>query len=263
MASATRAARALSPYRGDGPRTHFVSNVDGADLADTLAPLDLARTLFIVSSKTFTTLETLTNARSALAWFKAQGGSDVARHFVALTAQPQLAAEWGRHGITVNALCPGFFPSKMTRATLDKDGAFLVAGTPTGLANALRRIDSAVKQIPMDADPATAHMFIIKPGMIRGLASLFSTHPPTERRIEALQALLVLCSALTVHALHGTSYAKPAHVLAGATSLDMSDWWEATGDAYLGRGFPHPGILRRSFGMRRNVWRWHAGRRNL
>ena len=59
------AARALSPWRGQGPRTHFVANVDGADLADTLAPLDLSRTLFIVSSKTFTTQETMTNAASA------------------------------------------------------------------------------------------------------------------------------------------------------------------------------------------------------
>jgi len=57
------AARALSPWRGQGPRTHFVANVDGADLADTLAPLDLSRTLFIVSSKTFTTQETMTKRR--------------------------------------------------------------------------------------------------------------------------------------------------------------------------------------------------------
>ena len=61
------AARALSPFRGEGPRMHFVSNVDGADIADTLNSLDPARTLFIVSSKTFTTQETMTNAASARA----------------------------------------------------------------------------------------------------------------------------------------------------------------------------------------------------
>ena len=61
------AARALSPYRGAGPRTHFVANVDGADLSDTLEPLDLSRTLFIVSSKAFTTQETMANAASARA----------------------------------------------------------------------------------------------------------------------------------------------------------------------------------------------------
>ena len=61
------ATRALAPWH-DGPRVHFVSNVDGADLADTLKPLDPARTLVIVASKSFTTQETMTNARSARAW---------------------------------------------------------------------------------------------------------------------------------------------------------------------------------------------------
>ncbi|HAW48524.1 MAG TPA: glucose-6-phosphate isomerase, partial [Roseovarius sp.] len=61
------ATRALSPYH-DGPRCHFVSNVDGADIADTLQGLDPARTLFIVASKTFTTVETMTNAATARDW---------------------------------------------------------------------------------------------------------------------------------------------------------------------------------------------------
>ncbi len=61
------AARALSPD-GDGPRLHFVSNVDGAHFADVSAGLDPARTLVIISSKTFTTLETLANARLAREW---------------------------------------------------------------------------------------------------------------------------------------------------------------------------------------------------
>ncbi len=59
------AARALSPFLAPHLDLHFVANVDGADLADTLKRVDLARTLFIVSSKTFTTLETMTNARAA------------------------------------------------------------------------------------------------------------------------------------------------------------------------------------------------------
>lgn len=53
--------------------------------------------------------------------------------------------------------------------------------------------------------------------------------------VEALQELLVLCTALTTHALHGTAHAKPAQALADAAGLDMADWWEATGDTYLGR----------------------------
>ena len=65
-------------------------------------------------------------------------------------------------------------------------GGAQIAGSPHGLANALRKLESASKQIPMDANPATAHMFIIKPFSISGVLSLFSTHPPTEKRIAAL-----------------------------------------------------------------------------
>ena len=65
------ATAALAPYH-DGPRTHFVANVDGAHLADTLRTLDPARTLIIVASKTFTTTETMTNAASARRWIAQQ-----------------------------------------------------------------------------------------------------------------------------------------------------------------------------------------------
>ena len=65
-------------------------------------------------------------------------------------------------------------------------GGASIAGSPHGLVSALRKIESASKAIPMDANPATAHMFIIKPFSMGGLGSLFSTHPPTEKRIEAL-----------------------------------------------------------------------------
>ena len=75
--------------------------------------------------------------------------------------------------------------SRQREFAADRGGAD-IAGTPTGLANALRRIDSAVRQIPMDADPATAHMFIMAPFSGGGVMSLFSTHPPTEARVRAL-----------------------------------------------------------------------------
>ncbi|MGB0695620.1 MAG: glucose-6-phosphate isomerase [Rhodospirillaceae bacterium] len=74
--------RALRPYH-DGPRLHFVSNVDGAHMADTLAPLDPARTLIIVASKTFTTIETITNADSAWSWLVGALGEDKAGQHVA------------------------------------------------------------------------------------------------------------------------------------------------------------------------------------
>jgi glucose-6-phosphate isomerase len=88
---------ALRPYWKEGMRAHFVSNVDGAHLAETIEHLDPARTLFIVASKTFTTLETLTNARSARAWLVGQLGSEdaVAKHFVAVSTNHRAVAEFG------------------------------------------------------------------------------------------------------------------------------------------------------------------------
>ena len=65
-------------------------------------------------------------------------------------------------------------------------GGARIAGSPYGLADALRKIEAAVKRVPLDANPATAHMFIVKPFSGQGLMSLFSTHPPTEERIQAL-----------------------------------------------------------------------------
>jgi heat shock protein HtpX len=65
-------------------------------------------------------------------------------------------------------------------------GGSAIAGGPTGLVSALRKIEIGSKQIPLDANPATAHMFIIKPFSASNLLGLFSTHPPTADRIEAL-----------------------------------------------------------------------------
>jgi heat shock protein HtpX len=68
-------------------------------------------------------------------------------------------------------------------------GGAAIAGSPNGLVKALRKIEGASRVVPIDANPATAHMFIIKPFSLGGMLSLFSTHPPTERRIQALLQL--------------------------------------------------------------------------
>src|SRR6188472_1948931 len=65
-------------------------------------------------------------------------------------------------------------------------GAARITGNPHALADALRKIDAIAKRVPLDANPATAHMFIVKPFSGGGLTSLFSSHPPTEARIRAL-----------------------------------------------------------------------------
>jgi glucose-6-phosphate isomerase len=89
------AALALAPYH-DGPRTHFVSNVDGAHIHDTLKTLDPASTLFIVASKTFTTIETMTNAETARGWVrKALGDKAVGDHFAAVSTALDKVAAFG------------------------------------------------------------------------------------------------------------------------------------------------------------------------
>ncbi|MBH1986684.1 MAG: glucose-6-phosphate isomerase [Burkholderiales bacterium] len=88
-------AAALSTWVHPGLRLHFISNVDGQELASVLPALHPDHTLFVVASKTFTTQETLANARAARQWFLDAGGRDVARHFVAVSADPRRAADFG------------------------------------------------------------------------------------------------------------------------------------------------------------------------
>jgi heat shock protein HtpX len=79
--------------------------------------------------------------------------------------------------------------SRSREFVADRTGAKIV-GSPVGLAHALKRIEAGVKQIPMDANPATAHMFILSPLSGRGgLRTLFSTHPPTQDRVDALMRM--------------------------------------------------------------------------
>jgi glucose-6-phosphate isomerase len=87
------ATSALAPYH-DGPRCHFVANVDGADIADTLQGLDPARTLFLIASKTFTTIETMTNAATASDWLRAHG-RDPGAQMAAISSATARTAQWG------------------------------------------------------------------------------------------------------------------------------------------------------------------------
>jgi len=88
---------ALRPYQSDDLRVHFVSNVDGTHLADTVRSLDPATTLFVVASKTFTTMETMTNATSARSWLVEALGDEsaVGRHFVAVSTNEAKVTEFG------------------------------------------------------------------------------------------------------------------------------------------------------------------------
>jgi len=88
---------ALAPYQHERIRSHFVSNVDPSDLSQVLERVDPNTTLFLVASKTFTTQETMANARSARAWFVERTGDEAAvgRHFVAISTNAEAVAAFG------------------------------------------------------------------------------------------------------------------------------------------------------------------------
>lgn len=88
---------ALKHYSDNSVNVHYVSNVDGAQIVEILRPLDPEKVLFIVSSKTFTTTETMTNARTAIKWLTASSFDEgaVAKHFVAVTANKENAMSFG------------------------------------------------------------------------------------------------------------------------------------------------------------------------
>jgi glucose-6-phosphate isomerase len=86
---------ALAEFATLPKRIHFVSNVDGQELAGVLAQCKPESTLFLIASKTFTTTETMTNAHSAKAWFEAQGGVEIDQHFAALTTNVAAANAFG------------------------------------------------------------------------------------------------------------------------------------------------------------------------
>ena len=144
------ATLALAPYH-DGPRAHFVSNVDGAHIHDTLAPLDPQRTLVIVASKTFTTIETMTNARTAQAWMQAtlgrvrrqplRRGLDGARQDLGLRHRPR----------------PGLRLLGLGRRPLLGLGRGRPAGDDRGRPEALRRVpDRRARDGPALPDRAAA-----------------------------------------------------------------------------------------------------------
>ena len=88
---------ALKPYWKEGLRVFFVSNIDGTHIAETLKKLSPETTLFLIASKTFTTLETMTNANTAKKWFLDNGGSekDIAKHFAALSTNAKAVTDFG------------------------------------------------------------------------------------------------------------------------------------------------------------------------
>lgn len=88
---------ALKPYWVEGMQAHFVSNIDGTHIVETFKQITPDETLFLIASKTFTTLETMTNAHTARSWFLENGGTekDIAKHFAALSTNKEEVEKFG------------------------------------------------------------------------------------------------------------------------------------------------------------------------
>jgi glucose-6-phosphate isomerase len=146
------ATRALEAYRHRQISCRFVSNIDGADLTEAIADLDPAETLFIVASKTFTTIETITNARTAREWLTgALGDGAVGQHFVALSTNAARVAEFGID--TANMF--GFWDWVGGRYSVDSaiGLSLMIAIGPDAFAELLdgfRRIDDHFRTAPLE-----------------------------------------------------------------------------------------------------------------
>ena len=144
---------ALKPYWIEGREVYFVSNIDGTHLAEVLKTVDPETTLFLVASKTFTTQETMTNARSARQWFYDNGGTeaDVAKHFVALSTNIDGAQDFGIDEDNIF----GFWDWVGGRYSLSSSIGLSIALTVgwdnfTGLLDGLHSMDEHFRHAPLE-----------------------------------------------------------------------------------------------------------------
>jgi heat shock protein HtpX len=159
--------RILSEDELDGVIAHELAHVKHRDILISSVAATLAATIMMV-------------ARFAMFFGGGHRDDERGSNPVALLATMLLAP--------IAAMLIQSAISRSREFAADAGGA-AIAGGPHGLVKALRKIEGASRAVPMDANPATAHMFIIKPFSLSGAMSLFSTHPPTEKRVEALMRL--------------------------------------------------------------------------
>jgi heat shock protein HtpX len=154
----------LSPDELEGVMAHELGHVKNRDI--------------LISSVAATIAATITMAaRMAMFMGGSRDDRDGGSNPIALLAMLILAP--------IAAFVVQMMISRSREFVADATGA-QIAGSPYGLANALRKIEAVSKQVPLDANPATSHMFIIKPFSGGGIMALFSSHPKTEDRIRAL-----------------------------------------------------------------------------
>jgi heat shock protein HtpX len=155
--------QALSESELEGVMAHELAHVKNRDI--------------LISTIAATIAAAITMLARSLMFFGGSRDDDGRSNPLALLAMLILAP--------LAALLIQMWISRTREFSADAGGA-QITGNPHGLASALRKIDAIARRVPMDANPATAHMFIIKPFSGGGLMSLFSTHPSTEDRVAAL-----------------------------------------------------------------------------
>ena len=162
--------RALSESEVEGVIAHELAHVQHRDiLISSIAATMAAAIMMLANMARFATL--FSGGRDSR-----EGGNPIALLATALLAP-------------VAAMLIQAAISRQREFAADRTGA-QISGSPMSLAQALRRIDATARQVPLDANPATAHMFIMSPFSGARMRSLFSTHPPTEDRVKALMELV-------------------------------------------------------------------------
>ena len=156
--------RALSEPELEGVMAHELAHVKHGDILISSVAATLAAAIMMI-------------ARMAMFFGGSRDDRDGGSNPIVLLAMIILAP--------IAALLVQMAISRSREFAADAGGA-KIAGTPYGLAQALKKIEAAARGVPMDANPATEHMFIVKPFSGRGITSLFSSHPPTEARVRAL-----------------------------------------------------------------------------
>src|SRR5918993_2758313 len=154
----------LSADELEGVMAHELAHVKNRDILISTVAATIAATITMV-------------ARMAMFMGGSRDDRDGGSNPIALLAMMILAP--------IAAFVIQMMISRSREFAADATGA-QIAGTPYGLANALRKIEAASQRVPLEANPATAHMFIIQPFTGGGITALFSSHPPTEARVRAL-----------------------------------------------------------------------------
>lgn len=160
--------QALSEQELEGVMAHELAHVKHRDI--------------LISSVAATIAAAIMLASRSLMFFGGRSDDDEGSNPIAMLAMIILAP--------LAAMLIQAAISRSREFSADAGGA-AITGSPHGLASALRKIDAIAHRVPLHANPATSHMFIVMPLSGRGLLSMFSTHPPTEQRIAALMGGMV------------------------------------------------------------------------